>query len=244
MSAADPACSRPFHIVFSAGFRAAWKSIFAYVLFSTYVGIGALAHDFGFTLAWTVTSTVVVWAGPGQMILVSGLGAGAGLVETAIAVSLSGVRLLPMVASMAPLLRGPRTRTWHLLLPAHFTAISLWIETLRLVPTLPREQRISFCNGLGVGYLCSAVVGTCIGFYLSGRLPLLLSSALLFLTPLSFFYSTARNSRLLVDRLALALGLVIGPILVGMQVGLGLMWTGLVGGTVAYAVHRFLRARP
>src|SRR5262249_27281250 len=33
---------------FGAGFRAAWLSVLAYVVIGTYVGIGALTHDFGF----------------------------------------------------------------------------------------------------------------------------------------------------------------------------------------------------
>ena len=36
--------------VFFAGFRAAWRSVMAYVVIGTYVGIGALTHDFGFGL--------------------------------------------------------------------------------------------------------------------------------------------------------------------------------------------------
>jgi len=62
---------------FLAGFRAAWSSVMAYVLIGTYIGIAALAHDFGFSLWWALASTVLVWAGPGQVILVSALGAGA-----------------------------------------------------------------------------------------------------------------------------------------------------------------------
>ena len=52
---------------FGAGFRAAWLSVLAYVVIGTYVGIGALTHDFGFGLAWAVASTALVWAGPAQV---------------------------------------------------------------------------------------------------------------------------------------------------------------------------------
>jgi hypothetical protein len=46
---------------------------------------------------------------------------------------------------------------------------------------------------------------------------------------MSFLISTARNARDMIDRLALALGLVLGPVLTYWQVGLDLMWTGIVG---------------
>ena len=51
--------------------------MFCLVLIGTYVGIGALAHDYGFSLGWALLSTLLVWAGPAQVILVSALGSGA-----------------------------------------------------------------------------------------------------------------------------------------------------------------------
>src|SRR5688572_25699024 len=135
---------------FLRGFATGWGSVFAYVLFGTFVGIGALGHDFGFSLFWMVLSTILIWAGPAQVILISALGTGASAIEAAIAVTLSGVRLLPMVIALVPMLRTETTRTRDLLLPAHFTAISMWVESLRILPSVPRDQRIAFCNGLSV----------------------------------------------------------------------------------------------
>jgi predicted branched-subunit amino acid permease len=220
------------------GLRAAWLSVFAYVLFGTYIGIGALAYDFDFSLAWVTLSTLLVWAGPAQVILISTLGGGAQLIEVAVAVGLSGVRLLPMVVSLMPILRGPQTRAYRLLLPAHFTAVSMWVESMRLAPQMPLERRIPFCNGLACGYMVSAMIATVVGYYLAARLPVLLTAALLFLTPMSFLVSIARNSSLLVDRLALVFGLILGPILALGEVELDVMWAGIAGGTIAYAGHR------
>jgi hypothetical protein len=41
----------------------------------------------------------------------------------------------------------------------------------------------------------------------------------------------------MVDRLALVLGLALGPLLAYWHIGLDLMWTGLIGGSLAYGVH-------
>ena len=68
----------------------------AYVLFGTYIGIGALAYDFNFSLLWVAASTLLIWAAPAQVILISMLGGGAQLIEIAVAVGLSGLRLLPI----------------------------------------------------------------------------------------------------------------------------------------------------
>jgi hypothetical protein len=159
-----------------------------------------------------------------------------------VAVGLSSVRLLPMVVALLPMIRRPDTRAWKLMLPAHFTAVSMWVEALRLLPKQPRENRIAFCNGLGTGYLITASTATVTGFYLAARLPPLMSAGLLFLTPLAFFMSTMRNSRMLLDRLAFALGLVFGPLFAWWQIGLDLMWSGIAAGTVAYLVHRLREA--
>ncbi|MDB5602720.1 MAG: hypothetical protein JWN71_4764 [Xanthobacteraceae bacterium] len=242
MSATDTSPTHMPEATFQGGLKAAWTSVFAYVLFGTYVGLGALALDFGFSVQWLTLSTIFVWAAPAQVIIISGLGGGASLIEVALAVTLSAVRLLPMVVALLPVVRGPRTRTWQLLLIAHFTAISMWVESLRLLPTMPREQRAAFCIGLGTGLISAAVIGGLVGFYLTAGLPVVLAAGLLFLTPLSFLVSVARNSRTLVERTAFGLGFVIAPLLAAYKIELDLLWTGIVGGTLGFAAHRLREA--
>jgi predicted branched-subunit amino acid permease len=214
----------------------------AYVLIGTYIGIAALAHDFGFSVWWVAASTLLVWAAPAQVILVSALGSGATALETALAVALSSARLLPMVVSLLPLIKQQATPARSLLMPAHFTAVSMWIEAHRLLPALPRQSRIPFVNGLGLSFMMAAHIGTFIGYYLAALLPVLLTAGLLFLTPISFLISTVRNCRISADWLALTFGIVAGPLLAWWQVGLDLLWTGIIGGSVAYAIHRLRRA--
>lgn len=234
--------SNPASSAFLRGFAAGWRSVFTYVLLGTFVGIGALGHDFGFPLLWMVLATVLIWAAPAQVVLISALGTGASAIEAAIAVTLSGVRLLPMVVALLPVLRAENTRTRDLILPTHFTAISMWVESLRLLPSMPRERRIPFCNGLSTWFVMSAVLGTAVGFYLAGSLPRVYAAALLFLTPLSFTVSVVRDSRLLVDRLAFGFGLVLAPVLTVMSIDLDLIWSGAIGGSLAYLVHRLRKA--
>jgi len=228
--------------VFFAGVKSALTSVFFLVLMGTYIGIGALAHDYGFSSAWLALSSILVWASPGQVILISSLGLGAPPIEGAIAVTLSAIRLFPMVVALLPLLRRPETRLRDLLLPTHFTSVSMWIESLRLLPTMPHGRRIAFCNGLSVGYQGTAVSFGFVGFYLAAGLPPLLAGALLFLTPMSFLISTARNAKAMIDRLALIFGLAIGPVLTYWHVSLDLMWTGIIGGSLAYGIHRLREA--
>jgi predicted branched-subunit amino acid permease len=233
---------RPWPRVFLDGYATALRSVFFYVLVGNYVGLGALAFEFGFGFWWMAASTVLIWAAPAQVILISTLTTST-LVEVALAVTLTSVRFLPMVAALIPLFNAPGVRQRDLLLPMHLTAISVWVEGIRLLPARPRGERVTFYNGLGSGLMSGAVIGGAIGFYLAARLPLLLAATLLFFTPMALLMSTARNARALLDRLAFALGLVVGPIVAWLNFGLDLMWTGLIAGSIAYLVHRLREAK-
>jgi predicted branched-subunit amino acid permease len=233
---------RPSHRVFLDGYSAAIRSVFFYVLVGNYIGLGALSFEFGFSFWWMAASTLLVWAAPAQVILISTLTTST-LVEVALAVTLSSVRFLPMVAALIPLFNAPGVRQRDLLLPMHLTAISVWVEGVRLLPTRPRGERVTFYNGLGLGMMSGAILGGAIGFYLAARLPLLLAATLLFFTPMALLMSTARNARALLDRLAFALGLVVGPIVGWLNFGLDLLWTGLIAGSIAYLVNRLREAK-
>ncbi|NVO17055.1 MAG: AzlC family ABC transporter permease [Rhodoplanes sp.] len=226
-----------------AGCKAGAVSVFQIVLIGTYISIGALAHDLGYSVVWVVLSTLVVWAAPAQVIMITALAAGAAPIEVAVAVSLSGVRLLPMVVALLPILRTPSSRLPGVVLAAHFTAVSMWMEALRLAHRRPPEQRIAFANGIGTMLIASASLASVAGFYFARVLPEPLVGGLLFLTPMSFLVSVVRSSRMISDRIAAVAGLVLSPLLALLGVGLDLMWTGLVGGTAAYLVHRVARAR-
>ena len=53
--------------VFLDGMRNSATSAFSLVLVGTYVGVGALGHDYGFSLPWVMLSTVLIWAGPAHI---------------------------------------------------------------------------------------------------------------------------------------------------------------------------------
>src|ERR1700704_2812715 len=136
---------------FAWGVSSVASTVLTLVLFATYLGIGALAHDSHFSLGWVLGSTLLVWAGPAQIILISTLGSGATAVQAAIAVTVSAIRLFPMVVSVLPMMRTPQTKRRHLILAAHFIAVTLWVECFRLLPKVPRERRLGFVHGLGFG---------------------------------------------------------------------------------------------
>src|SRR3954453_674664 len=223
--------------------RSISSTVLTLVLFATYLGIGALAHDTGFSLGWVLVSTALVWAGPAQIILISTLGSGATAIQAALAVTVSAIRLFPMVVSVLPMIRTPRTRRRDLILPTHFIAVTLWVECFRLLPQVPRPRRVAFNNGLGVGLQSVCLTATTIGYGLAANLPPLLAAAILLPTPLAFLLSTARNSRQFSDVLALALGLALFPLVSLLHTGVDILISGVLAGTIAYGAHRWWEPR-
>ncbi|MGN6287044.1 MAG: AzlC family ABC transporter permease [Afipia sp.] len=229
---------------FAQGVRAAVTSVLGLVLFATFIGIGAFAHDAGFSLTWAVAGSVLIWAGPAQIILISTSHAGASLLESALAVTLSAIRLLPMVVVVLPMLRTRQTRLHQLALPAHFTAVTFWVESVRLLPLVPREKRIAFANGLGTGFVALCVIATAFGFGLAAKLPPLFAAGILSLTPLVFLLSTIRNGRDIADRAALLLGLVFYPLVsTYMHTGIDILVSGVSAGTIAYGLNWWARRK-
>jgi len=141
------------------------------------------------------------------------------------------------VVSVLPTMRTPRTKRRHLVLAAHFIAVTLWVECFRLLPQVPRQRRIAFTHGLGVGLCMVCLVATTLGYGLAANLPKLFGATILLLTPLAFLLSTARNCRELADVLALVLGLALFPLASMLHTGVDILISGVSAGTIAYGVH-------
>ncbi|HEY8566116.1 MAG TPA: AzlC family ABC transporter permease [Beijerinckiaceae bacterium] len=216
----------------------------AWIVGFSMLGIGGLARDAGHPVGAAMLSTVLVWASPAQAILYAGLAAGMALPAIALAVGLSSVRFLPMVMSILPLLRRPGQRIATQVLAAHLVAVTLWVESRRRLPDLPLEDRVPYYFGFGFTLIVVSAALTGLGHLLAATLPPPLAAGLLFLTPVFFTLSLVAGLRGSADAVAVGLGFVLAPLgtlLVGPD--MDLLATGLVAGTIAYAVGRRARAR-
>lgn len=233
----------PFLKPFLGGVRQA-AGLPSIVLMCSLVGVGGLARDVGFPMWAGVLSTVLLWAGPAQVLLFGSLAAGQSLAAIAITVSLSSIRFFPMVVSLLPLLRGPGVGTGKLLMAAHFVAVTAWTEGRRLLPHQPAEERWPFFIGFSSMVMLAASFATGAGYYLIGALPPSLAAALLFTTPMFFTLSLAAGSRTPADWTALSLGFALAPAAASLAgQDFDLLLVGLAGGTAAYLVHRLRRGR-
>src|SRR5438105_4507804 len=139
---------------------------------------------------------------------------------------------LAIPALDSPVWQGPlRALAWGM------CPVTLWVECFRLLPQVPRQRRIAFTHGLGVGLVSVCLVATTIGYSLAANLPQSFAAAILLLTPLAFLLSTARNCRQLADILALALGLALFPLVAMLHTGVDILISGVSAGTIAYGAH-------
>ena len=82
------------------------------------------------------------------------------------------------------------------------------------------------------------------GYVLVGELPMAWAAGLLFMSPIYFIATLARNARQPLDRYALVLGLVLAPLTETFAPkGLDLVVLGLVGGTTAWFATRMIHGR-
>lgn len=209
-------------------------SVPALILMVSFIGFGVLCRESGLTLGQSVFMTAVVWALPSQVVLVGSMASGASLLVTAIAVALSAVRLTPMVAAWVPMLRQRETPRWRLLALSHFVAITAWVWSFLKLPALPRSARIPYFAGFAVTLSVCNVAITAASFLAAGTLPVKAAAALFFLMPIYFLTALSAAARIAAERYALAIGLVLGPLLFWLDVGLSLLWVGLGGGTLAW----------
>lgn len=224
-----------------AGARAA-AGVPAFMLMCSLIGVGGLCRDIGYPVGAAVLSTFVIWAGPAQVVLFGSLAAGVALPAIAIAISLSSVRFVPMCVSILPMMRRPNTPTWMMLILAHYVAVTAWVEGMRRLPPLPREERIPYFLGFANMVMFAAAFATGAGYFLIAQLPPPLAAGLLFTTPVYFTVALAAGARQLIDWLALGLGFASAPVVaLYAPPGMDLLIGGVGMGTLAYLIHRIRR---
>jgi len=215
----------------------------AIILSTAFVGFGALTSQTGLSLLDTIFISVFMFALPGQVVLVDEIGRGASVLTAAIAVAATGVRLLPMTVVILPVIRERAGPKWLELAVAYYVAVTVWVESMRRAPHIPRHLRSAYCFGICVFLVLVSSLGAIVGFLLASKLPALLAAALLFMTPLYFLLGMLISTRSVVSLAPILLGLVLGPIFHLLTPDLDLVLTGLAGGTAAFLIANYLESR-
>ena len=214
-------------------------SIPAFILMAAFVGFAGFARESGISFTQTMVMSTLVWALPSLVVLVASMTSGASLIATAIAVALSAIRLFPMTISLMTVLRVKgKTPNWKLLVASHFVSVTAWVFAMQKLPELPQSARIPFFLGFGVALNVSVLLATAIAYQVTGQLPMIAAGSLFLLTPIYFLLTLWNAARFNMDKIALAIGLVCGPIFYIYSPGLDLILSGLIGGSLAFFLTR------
>ncbi len=150
------------------------------VLAAGYVGYGALASGFDFPPLLIVASTLIIWALPGQLIMLEMHAVNAQLVLIVLAVSLSASRFLPMTTVLSAMMRHPRYASWQMYASAHLLAMTGWVAAVNRVPQLPAEQRLPYFVGFALFCWIACAVASAAGYFLAGQMSELVKLGLVF----------------------------------------------------------------
>ncbi|MDA4847764.1 AzlC family ABC transporter permease [Hoeflea poritis] len=227
---------------FLMGMRGIWSGP-ALVLMSAFVGFCGFAYEAGIPFGEALFMTGMVWALPGQFVLIGAIVAGASLPAAALAVALSSMRLMPMVASLVPEIRSKDTPTWVLLVVSHFVAVTAWVFTMERVHLVPREGRVAFFAGFGCAITSANLMIVAVLYGVISQLPAMIGGALFFLTPIYFITSIWASARGIEVYFAMIAGLLLGPLFHTADAELGILYAGVVGGTLAFLLERIVAAR-
>jgi predicted branched-subunit amino acid permease len=213
------------------------------VLFAGMVGFGAMGRTQGFDAWMTGLTSLLMFALPGQVVMLEMFISGSSLLAIGFAVTLTSTRFVTMVVTLFPQLHR-RDRNPLLYLWVHMLAMTAWAVSMREFPRMRAQHRLNYFIGLALPCWLISPLGTVLGYYVAGWVPTPVTLALVFINPL-FFLLTFTDVKPWGNRLAIGLGCLLGPVFFMLDADSSLLLTGLVGGTAAYLIdRRWLRPRP
>jgi predicted branched-subunit amino acid permease len=219
------------------GMRAAF-SLPGLVMACSFIGFGALINDIGFPLVAGALTVPLIWALPGQVLFVTMWQAGLALVIIAAAVSLTAVRLLPMVIGVLAQVRIPGAPRWPEYVLAYFTAVTIWVLSVTHLDDVPKPQHLPWLVGLGSTLMALMMVVVPIGYHVSDLLPPVLTAAMVFFTPAFFLLSLMASARWRFDWAAIVIGAALLPLTRWLAPDFDLLIAGVGGGTLAFFLFR------
>ena len=213
------------------------------VLFAGMVGFGAMGHSHGFDAWMTGLTSLLMFALPGQVVMLEMFISGSSLLAIGFAVTLTSTRFVTMVVTLFPQLHR-RDRNPLLYLWVHMLAMTAWAVSMREFPRMSPQHRLNYFIGLALPCWLISPMGTVLGYFVAGWVPAAITLGLVFINPL-FFLLTFTDVKPWANRIAIGLGCILGPVFYVFDADSSLLLTGLVAGTLAYVIdRRWLRPRP
>jgi predicted branched-subunit amino acid permease len=120
----------------------------------------------------------------------------------------------------------------------HMLAMTAWAVSMREFPSIAPKNRLSYFIGLALPCWLISPLGTVLGYFVAGWVPVAVTMGLVFINPL-FFLLTFTEVKPWANRFAIGLGAVLGPVFYLWDADTSLLLTGLVAGSLAYGAERF-----
>ena len=211
----------------------------AIALGASFIAIGALLKNIGFTIQESIFSTFLTYALPGSLVMAESMIIGASLMNIFIAVWLVNARLYPMTVSLMPLLMHKSQPKWKYYLSCHFIAVSSWLIMKDNYEQLNKESRIDFWIGIGVATWSVAIFSTVIGYLASDFLNEDVLIGLAIINPIYFTCMMVGAMKTVQISLSVILGAILGPVFYFLSSEWSILFGGFVAGTIAYFIGEF-----
>ena len=211
----------------------------AIALGASFIAIGALLKNVGFTIQESIFSTFLTYALPGSLVMAESMLIGASLINIFIAVWLVNARLYPMTVSLMPLLMHESQPRWKYYLSCHFIAVSSWLIMKDNYTVIKKENRIDFWIGIGTATWFVAITSTIIGYAASEYLNKDILIGLAIINPIYFTCMMVGAMKTVQISLSVVLGAILGPMFYFLSSEWSILFGGFVAGTIAYFIGEF-----
>ena len=208
----------------------------ALALAASFIAIGALLKNVGFSLQESIFSTLFTYALPGSLVMAETLLIGGSLLNIFIAVWLVNARLYPMTVSLMPLLIHKDQPKWKYYLSCHFVAVSSWLIVKDKYLKLEKINRIDFWFGIGSATWAIAILSTIIGFFASDYLNKNIMIGLAIVNPIYFICMMIDSMRTIQVKISIISGSILGPIFYNLSQEWCILFGGFIAGTIAYII--------
>ncbi|NQW57469.1 MAG: AzlC family ABC transporter permease [Polynucleobacter sp.] len=211
------------------------------VLFGGMLGFGAMGQGSGLSIWHTTAISFFMYALPGQVVFIEMMTMGSAASAIAIAVALTSTRFLTMTLTLFPQIPKTAHEPPRLLM-VHMLAMSTWTTCMRDFPKILPEHRYGYYIGIGLVCWLISVPSTFLGYLIADAVPPWVTYALVFVNPL-FFLLSFTEVALVINRISILVGGIVGTILYPIYPDHALLITGIVFGTCVYVIDYVLRKR-
>ncbi len=203
---------------------------------ASFIAIGALLKNIGFTLEESIFSSFLIYALPGSLVLAESTIIGASLLNIFLAVWLVNARLFPLTVSLMPLIISKKQPKWKYYLSCHFVAVSSWLILKSNYKKIEKENRIDFWIGIGTATWLIGIIATLVGYISADYLNKDMMIGLAIVNPIYFMCAMLGVMKSKSISFAIIFGSIFGPLFYLISPEWCILLGGFTAGTFAFLI--------